>query len=235
MDTKILIVDDEQKVLDVIQPFLEQEGYLVSTAMNGAEALLKVTEWEPQVVILDWMLPEMSGLEICREIRKEMDIAIIMLTAKTEELDRVLGLEMGADDYITKPFSLRELTARIRSVLRRINAKTNISSVIKRGELTIDEEKHQVWKNGKEITLTPAEFQLLVTLASRPGVVYSRLQLLQITTGNMFLNYERSIDSHISHLRKKVEEDLGNPIYIQTVHGVGYRFGGSASTTHHLR
>jgi DNA-binding response OmpR family regulator len=225
METSVLVVDDEQKVLDVIQPYLTQEGFWVITAKTGKLALEAVIEQKPNIVILDWMLPEMCGLDVCREIRKTSKVAIIMLTARTEEMDRVIGLEMGADDYMTKPFSLRELSARIRSVLRRINPSSLDPSVLHRGELTIDEEKHLVWKDGQEIVLTPAEFQILLTLATRPGVVYSRLQLLQATTSDNYMSYERSIDSHISHLRKKIEQDLANLQYIQTVHGVGYRFG----------
>lgn len=224
MQHSILIVDDEQKVLDIICPFLEQEGFRVSTAISGTEALQKVESLRPDLVVLDWMLPEMSGLEICREIRRFSGIAVIMLTAKAEELDRVLGLEMGADDYITKPFSLRELSARIRSVLRRVSPKQAKEEILHRGELTIDVEKIRVWKNGEEIFLTAGEFQILYTLAKRPGVVYSRLQLLQSTIGDAYINYERSIDSHVSHLRKKIGDGENSMRYIQTVHGLGYRF-----------
>jgi DNA-binding response OmpR family regulator len=225
IETVILIVDDEPKVIEFIQPYLEGEGFKVVTASTGREALRKVDEHQPNLVLLDWMLPEMSGLEVCQQLRNTSNAAIIMLTAKTEETDRVIGLEMGADDYITKPFSLRELVARIRSVLRRVNPQPERKDVMRRGELVIDEAKFRVWKNDQEIILTPAEFQLLLTLASRPGIVYSRLQLLQATMGDAYLNYERTIDSHISHLRKKIEDDPSNPRYIQTVHGVGYRFG----------
>ncbi|WP_028778702.1 response regulator transcription factor [Shimazuella kribbensis] len=225
MKTSVLVVDDEQKVLDVIQPYLIQEGFDVLTAKTGNRALQEVAEKKPDIVILDWMLPEKSGLDVCRDIRKKSSVAIIMLTAKTEEMDRVVGLEVGADDYMTKPFSLRELSARIRSVLRRTNPSSLNSKVIQRGDITIDEDKHVVLKGDQEVALTPAEFQILLTLASRPGIVYSRLQLLQVITGDTYLTYERSIDSHISHLRKKIETDLSNPQYIQTVHGVGYRFG----------
>ncbi|CAM3972603.1 response regulator transcription factor [Alicyclobacillus pomorum] len=221
----ILVVDDEPKVIEVIKPFLEGEGFKVYTAMTGKAAIEMVEVHHPDLVLLDWMLPEMSGLDVCRELRQTRDVAIIMLTAKTDEFDRVMGLEMGADDYITKPFSLRELLARIKSVLRRVQPQTEKRDVLRRGELVIDEEKFRVWKQDQEIALTPAEFQLLVTLARRPGVVYSRLQLLQATMGDAYLNYERTIDSHISHLRKKIESDPSNPQYIQTVHGVGYRFG----------
>lgn len=224
--TTLLLVDDEQKVLDVIQPYLEKEGYHIITAKSGTEALQQIHKHSPQLVILDWMLPEISGLEVCREVRKHSDIPIIMLTAKTDEPDRVMGLESGADDYITKPFSLRELTARIRTVLRRANPASIKNEPLHRGELIIDEEKFRVWKNNQVINLTPAEFQILLTLARRPGVVYSRLQLMQATTNDhSYIGYERSVDSHISHLRKKIEADPSNPKYILTVHGIGYRFG----------
>lgn len=225
MKTSVLVVDDEQKVLDVIQPYLIQEGFEVITAKTGNGALQAVAQSNPNIVILDWMLPGKNGLEVCRDIRKHSSVAVIMLTAKTEEMDRVVGLEVGADDYMTKPFSLRELSARIRSVLRRTNPSSVDSNVIRRGNIIIDEDKHVVMKDNKEISLTPAEFQILLTLAARPGIVYSRLQLLQVITGDTYLSYERSIDSHISHLRKKIESDLSSPKYIQTVHGVGYRFG----------
>lgn len=223
--TTLLIVDDEQKVLDVIQPYLEKEGFRIITAKTGIEALQKIKTELPQLVVLDWMLPEKSGLDVCREVRQQSDIPIIMLTAKTDEADRITGLELGADDYITKPFSLRELSARIRSVLRRANPSSVKNELIRRGELVIDEEKFRVWKNDQVISLTPAEFQILLTLARRPGVVYSRLQLLQATTKDSYMGYERSVDSHISHLRKKIETDPSQPKYILTVHGIGYRFG----------
>lgn len=225
MEATLLLVDDEPKVLEVMKPYLEGEGFTVYTAGSGKEALQMVQECRPNLVVLDWMMPEMSGLEVCRELRKTSRVGIIMLTARSDETDRVVGLEMGADDYIAKPFSLRELVARIRSVLRRMQEQVEESAVLQRGELSIDETKHQVWKRGEEVILTPAEFQILVTLAAKPGVVYSRLQLLQATLGDAYLNYERTIDSHVSHLRKKIEDDSVNPRYIQTVHGVGYRFG----------
>ncbi|SFX53949.1 DNA-binding response regulator, OmpR family, contains REC and winged-helix (wHTH) domain [Thermoactinomyces sp. DSM 45891] len=224
MQHSLLVVDDEQKVLDIICPYLEQEGFRVSSATTGNEAIRKVEEIKPDLVVLDWMLPEKSGLDICRDIRGISGIAVIMLTAKTEEMDRVLGLEMGADDYMTKPFSLRELSARIRSVLRRVSSKKSDEEVLQRGDLLIDVEKVRVWKNEEEVFLTAGEFQILYTLAKRPGVVYSRLQLLQATTGDAYINYERSIDSHVSHLRKKIGDGESGVRYIQTVHGLGYRF-----------
>ncbi|GGI97879.1 DNA-binding response regulator [Alicyclobacillus cellulosilyticus] len=227
MAATILLVDDEPKVLDVMKPYLEGEGFRVLTAANGTQALRMVEQHKPDLVVLDWMLPEMSGLEVCRAIRAQSSIGIIMLTARADEVDKILGLEVGADDYITKPFSLRELVARIRSVLRRAGGQQEgeHESVMVRGDLTIDEEKFRVWKGGQEVQLTPTEFKILVTLAANPGVVYSRLQLLQAAIGEAYLNYERTIDTHISHLRKKLEDDPANPVYIQTVYGIGYRFG----------
>jgi DNA-binding response OmpR family regulator len=225
MPHTLLLVDDEEKVLEFMEPFLRQEGFEIVTAKTGKEALQKAKEVKPSLVVLDWMLPEMSGIEVCRELRKTSRVGIIMVTARTDETDKIIGLEVGADDYITKPFSLRELAARIRSVLRRIEGKENQEEMMQRGELTISEAQCRVWKRGKEITLTPTEFKLLLTLAAKPGVVYSRLQLLQNALDDDFLNDERTVDAHISRLRKKIEDDPSNPVYIQTVYGFGYRFG----------
>ncbi|MCL6443841.1 MAG: response regulator transcription factor [Alicyclobacillus sp.] len=227
METTVLLVDDEPKVLDVMKPFLQGEGFRVLVANTGREALRIVEEQNPNLVVLDWMLPEMSGLDVCRTLRKTSSIGIIMLTARTDEADKIVGLEVGADDYLTKPFSLRELVARIRSVLRRMNegGEGAEGSVLRRGDLVIDETKYRVWNRGEEVVLTPTEFKILVTLAANPGVVYSRLQLLQAAMGEAYLNYERTIDTHVSHLRKKIEDDPADPRYIQTVYGIGYRFG----------
>ncbi|EPZ49063.1 response regulator [Alicyclobacillus acidoterrestris] len=225
MAQHILVVDDEPKVLDVIRPFLKQEGFTVSTATDGNMAMEMVNERQPDLILLDWMLPGKSGIDVCRQLRATSNTPIIMVTARTEEADRVLGLEIGADDYIVKPFSLRELVARVRSVLRRTQDASTTQSVYVRGTLKIDESKFKVWKGQQEISLTPAEFQILVTLAAKPGVVYSRLQLLHAVMGDAYMNYERTIDSHISHLRKKLEDNPADPKFIQTVHGMGYRFG----------
>ncbi|WP_017435909.1 response regulator [Saccharococcus caldoxylosilyticus] len=225
MPHTLLLLDDEEKVLEFMEPFLRQEGFEIVTAKTGKEALQKAKEVKPSLVVLDWMLPEMSGIEVCRELRKTSRVGIIMVTARTDETDKIIGLEVGADDYITKPFSLRELAARIRSVLRRIEGQENQEEMMQRGELTISEAQCRVWKRGKEITLTPTEFKLLLTLAAKPGVVYSRLQLLQNALDDDFLNDERTVDAHISRLRKKIEDDPSNPVYIQTVYGFGYRFG----------
>ncbi|KAF0993669.1 response regulator [Geobacillus sp. TFV-3] len=225
MPHTLLLVDDEEKVLEFMEPFLRQEGFVIATAKTGKEALQKFKETKPSLVVLDWMLPEMSGIDVCRELRKTSRVGIIMVTAKTEETDKIIGLEVGADDYITKPFSLRELAARIRSVLRRMEGQNNPENMMKRGELTISEEQCRVWKRGNEIALTPTEFKLLLTLAAKPGVVYSRLQLLQSIFEDDLFNDERTVDAHISRLRKKIEDDPSRPIYIQTVYGFGYRFG----------
>lgn len=226
MSQKLLLVDDEPKVIDFMRPFLQGEGFEVFTATNAMDALKIVSDQSPDLVVLDWMLPGMNGLDLCRELRKTSKIGIIMVTARSDETDKVIGLEVGADDYLAKPFNLRELAARIRSVLRRMADLHDVEpTIIQRGELKIDEAKYRVWKNGQEISLTPTEFKILLALASRPGVVYSRLQLLKTTMGVEYLNYERTIDTHVSHLRQKLESDLANPVYIQTVYGVGYRFG----------
>ncbi|RAL24090.1 response regulator [Thermoflavimicrobium daqui] len=225
MSHTLLLVDDEEKVLEFMEPFLRQEGFQIITAKTGKEALRKAKEKKPSLVVLDWMLPEMSGIDVCREIRKISRIGIIMVTARTEETDKIIGLEVGADDYITKPFSLRELAARIRSVLRRIDGQDQVEHELQRGGLLISESQCRVWKQDKEISLTPTEFKILLTLATRPGIVYSRLQLLQAALEDDLLNDERTVDAHISRIRKKIEDDPSNPIYIQTVYGFGYRFG----------
>jgi len=179
----------------------------------------------PDLIILDWMLPGMSGLSLCQQLRRSSSIPVIMLTAKTEEADRVQGLEYGADDYIIKPFGLRELVARIRTVLRRTSPDGDSGQVISHGELKVDIKAHRVWKRKVEVILTPTEFKILSLLVSRPGVTYSRLQLLNQAMGEEYLYYERSVDTHIFNLRKKIEDDPSNPRYVHTVFGVGYRMG----------
>ncbi len=227
MSKKILIVDDEYKIRDLINKYLVNEGFEVIEAADGHQALELAAAEKPDLIVLDWLLPGISGLEVCRQVRQKSNIPVIMLTAKTEEIDKLLGLELGADDYITKPFSLRELTARIRVVLRRVDpgGETKTNS-IKIDGLEINLDRHEVWSNGKNISLTPTEFKMLGVLFSNPGRVYSRLQLLDAVFGYAYEGYERSIDTHISNLRKKIEPDPANPRYILTVYGMGYRFGG---------
>lgn len=228
MPRTLLLVDDEEKVLEFMEPFLRQEGFQIATAGTGKEAISKAWEIKPALVVLDWMLPEMSGIDVCRELRKIAHLGIIMVTARTEITDKIIGLEVGADDYMTKPFSLRELSARIRSVLRRLEGQEGQGAAcqtLERGGLAISESQCRVWKNGEELPLTPTEFKLLLTLAAKPGIVYSRLQLLQAALEDDILNDERTVDAHISRIRKKVEDNPSDPVYIQTVYGFGYRFG----------
>ncbi len=225
MAETILLVDDEAKVLHIMSSFLKSEGFEIVTAQTGIEALAKMKEVNPVLVVLDWMMPNMSGLDVCREIRKVSNVGIIIVTAKSDEMDKIVGLEVGADDYITKPFSLRELLARIRSVLRRITKNHPMEENLERGDITISISQYRVWKQGKEVMMTPTEFKLLFNLAEKPGIVYSRLQLLKAALEDDLFNVERTVDAHISRLRKKLEEDPSNPKYIQTVYGFGYRFG----------
>ncbi|RNB72810.1 response regulator [Brevibacillus panacihumi] len=227
MGIKVLIVEDESKIASLMESFLQTEGYDVQTALDGKTALQLFTKHKPDIVILDWMLPQMNGLDICRQLRQIGTPGIIMVTAKSEETDKIIGLEMGADDYLTKPFSLRELSARIRSLLRRMNRNDSdgSGSVLQRGELAIHEDSLQVFKGAQELHLTPTEFKLLHLLASKPGRVYSRMQLLQHAFEEEFIIDERTVDSHISKLRKKIGSDSRSSEYIQTVYGFGYRFG----------
>lgn len=231
MAQTLLLVDDERKVLDFMEPFLKQEGYTVITAETGLDALRLAKEHRPSLVLLDWMLPGMNGIDVCRELRRTSKAGIIMVTARSEETDKVIGLEVGADDYLTKPFSLRELLARIRAVLRRLEgaAGDEPAAELRRGDLVISESKCSVQKRGADLMLTPTEFKLLLTLAARPGIVYSRLQLLQAALEDDLLNDERTVDAHISRIRKKIEDDPSSPAYIQTVYGFGYRFGGGTT------
>lgn len=228
MAQTIVFVDDEPEILALVRDYLVREEFRVLTASNGSDGMSLISRENPDLVILDWMLPGMNGLDMCKALRENSNVPIIMLTAKSEEIDRVLGLEFGADDYIVKPFSLRELLARVKTVLRRSSGGSQENhSVLVRGEITIDVNSHRTWKGKQEVFLTPTEFKILHLLASRPGTVYSRLQLLRQAMGEEYMYYERSIDTHVSNLRKKVEENPGEPVYIQTVFGVGYRFGGS--------
>lgn len=227
MGQLVLVVDDEPQVLDFVAPFLREEGFDVRCAADGAEAIRLAGIHNPVLVVLDWKLPLKSGIEVCAELRRRGGpVGIIMLTARAEEADKLIGLEVGADDYMTKPFSLRELAARIRAVLRRSNRVEEATGeqLLVRGELAISLDQCRVWVQGEELLLTPTEYKLLTVLAAKPGVVYSRLQLLQLALQDDLLNDERTVDAHISRLRRKVEPEPANPIYIQTVYGFGYRF-----------
>ncbi|UWG96968.1 response regulator transcription factor [Dehalobacter sp. DCM] len=225
MEPKILIVDDEAAIVSVIENYLQSEGFRTSIAFEGYTARKMIETEKPDLIILDWMLPGMSGLELCREIRRGGSLPVIMLTAKSEETNRVLGLEYGADDYIVKPFGLRELVARIKTVLRRVSPQQQTAGTIDHRDLKIDMKAHRVWKRDTEVVLTPTEYKILCLLASHPGVPYSRLQLLNQAMGEEYLYYERSVDTHIFNLRKKIEDVVSEPSYIQTVFGIGYRMG----------
>jgi len=225
---KILVVDDELKILEVVRTLLESKGYEVYTAENADEAFEIFSKEQISLIMLDLMLPGMSGEEICRTIRKKSRVPIIMLTAKAEEADMLGGLGIGADDYITKPFSLKALHARVEAVLRRSSDDLLFSKCsFNNGELEIDLESRVVRKNGKDIKLTPNEFRILKALIKYPNKVFTREELINMALGEDFDGYDRAIDSHIKNIRQKIENDPRNPAYLLTVHGVGYRFGGN--------
>ena len=224
MGQKILVVDDELQIVRVVRSYLEQANYEVITASNGQEALFLARDEKPNLVVLDISMPKMDGLEFTHRIRSEMPgIAIIMLTARVEEMDRILGLELGADDYVTKPFSPRELVSRVRAVLRR-GQNTSLSATLLRiGDLTLDTVSRKLTLSGKTVDLTPSEFELLEVMMGSPGLAFSRNDLLQVIQGVAFEAYERTIDVHIKNIRRKIEQDSSEPRYITTVRGVGYR------------
>lgn len=224
MSKTILIVDDEERLVSLVRAYLEQEGFQVVTARDGREALFVARQARPDLVILDLMMPEMDGYEFLRLHRQEQNTPIIVLTARVEESDRVLGLELGADDYVTKPFSPRELAARVRAVLRRSGQEAPRAGVLQEGRIRLDREAHLVTVDGAPVGLTPSEFDLLSTLMTTPGRAFSRLELLDRIQGTAYEGYERTIDVHVKNLRAKLEEDAHNPQYIETVYGVGYRF-----------
>lgn len=226
---KILIIDDDARLVKNVETYLADFDYHIEGALNGMEGLEKVKTFQPDLIILDLMMPKMDGLEVCREIRKENQVPIIMLTARGEESDVVAGLEVGADDYLTKPFSLRVLAARVKANLRRTTtvASTTPSpqeTTIIRGDLTIDPSKREVYKKKARITLTNTEFNLLWLLASQPGIVFSRDKLLDELRNRELELFDRSIDAHISNVRKKIEDSPKSPRYIVTVWGTGYKF-----------
>ena len=225
MAQKILVVDDESEIVRVVRGYLEKAGYQVTTAGNGRDALFAAREAKPDLVVLDLQMPQMDGLEFTRRIRADQpNVAIIMLTARVEEMDRILGLELGADDYMTKPFSPRELVARVRAVLRRAQSAQPAAEVLEHRGLVLDKGRREVRKEGTVIDLTPTEFELLATLMGAPGRAFSRADLLESVQGVAFEAYERTIDVHVKNLRQKLEEDPADPIFIGTVRGIGYRF-----------
>ncbi|HHK66812.1 DNA-binding response regulator [Candidatus Acetothermia bacterium] len=221
---RILIVDDEEMIVRTVKAYLDREGFKTYTAFDGEAALQAFTEKGPDLIILDLMLPKMSGIEVTRAIRAKSSVPIIMLTAKAAEADRVVGLELGADDYVVKPFSPRELVARVRAVLRRYEGEGMEVERIIAGGLEIDLKTRELKVDGREVDLTPTEFDLLAYLARHPGQVFTRLQLLREVQGYTYDSFARTIDTHVKNLRRKIEADPKSPRYILTVHGVGYRF-----------
>ncbi len=228
MNELILVVDDEAKIVKLAKDYLENGSFRVRTAADGVTALAIARQEKPDLIVLDLNLPGMDGLDVCRTLRRESDVPIIMLTARIEETDRLIGLELGADDYITKPFSPRELVARVRVVLRRVQGGNRTPGLIVAGDLEIDTNGYTVTRRGEEIPLSRTEFNLLVLLAQYPGQTFTRAQLLNRLHGYSDTGYDRSVDAHVKNLRRKLEPDPSNPIYIQTVYGVGYKFNDEA-------
>ncbi len=224
MTRTILVVDDKPNVRTLVREYLAEQGFRVLVADNGQNALYEARHEKPDLILLDIMMPTMDGYEFIRTYRKESETPIILLTAKLEESDKVIGLELGADDYITKPFGMRELLARIKTVLRRAGMKTSAPAVLRVAEIVLDREAHSVVAAGQPVRLTPSEFDLLAILMGSPGHVFSRLDLLEALQGTTFEGVARTIDQHIRNLRTKLEPDPANPRYIETVFGVGYRF-----------
>jgi two-component system alkaline phosphatase synthesis response regulator PhoP len=224
MNETILIIEDEPKVAQLARDYLEGGGFQVLAAADGTTGLAIARRERPELIVLDLMLPGMDGLDVCRVLRRESDVPIIMLTARSEETDRLIGLELGADDYISKPFSPRELVARVRALLRRAKGTVYQPGVIRAGDLVIDIDAHRLRRAGQHIHLTRLEFNLLQVLAQHPGQIYSRAQLLEKLHGVAFEGYDRSVDAHIKNLRRKIENDPSDPQYILTVYGVGYKF-----------
>jgi len=232
MSSKILIVDDKFSLRTMVKSYLEQEGFQLVEAENGRDALYVARHEKPDLIILDLMMPEMGGYEFMRLYSREADTPIMILTARMEENDRVLGLELGADDYMTKPFSLREMVARIHAILRRVKKSAVKTDVLRAADIVLDRDGHQVLVGDRAVDLTPSEFDLLAALMSAPGRVFTRYELLErLQDGVAFEGVERNIDVHIRNLRTKIETDPRNPHYVETVYGVGYRFAG-ASTDH---
>ena len=224
MTQTILVVDDDMELRHLVKSYLVEEGFRVATAADGREALFVAREEKPALIILDVMMPEMSGYEFMRVFAREADAPIILLTAKIEEGDKVLGLELGADDYVTKPFSLRELTARVRAVLRRSGKGATEAQILRAADITLDVSGRITTVGDARVDLTPSEFALLATLMSMPGRTFSRLELLDHLQDSAYEGYERTIDVHIRRLRTKIEPDPRNPRYVETVFGFGYRF-----------
>lgn len=223
---RILVVDDEAKIVDVVKSYLENGGYRVFTAYGGREAYEKFEKENPALIILDWMLPDISGEEVCRTIRQKSKVPVIMLTARVEEESILRGFGFGADDYVTKPFSPRQLMARVEALLRRIETESPSVLSFNSGDLMINVTGFEIKKNGNPVSATPNEFKILSTLAGYPKKVFTRGELIAAALGDDFEGLDRIIDSHVKNIRQKIEDDAKNPQYVLTVHGVGYKFGG---------
>jgi DNA-binding response OmpR family regulator len=224
MTQTILVVDDEPKITRLLSDYLENAGFRVVTAHDGPGALSRTEHERPDLIVLDLMLPGMDGLDVARELRRRGDVPIIMLTARVEETDRLIGLELGADDYVTKPFSPREVVARVRAVLRRAGGAQEPPDLVRAGDVVVDLRGHQASVGGRVLDLTPTEFDLLIVLAANPGQVFTRGQLLDRLRGVSLESYERAIDAHVGNLRRKLEDDPRQPCRVVTVYGVGYKF-----------
>ncbi|MEP7004190.1 MAG: response regulator transcription factor [Chloroflexota bacterium] len=220
----ILVVDDEPKIVDLARDYLEAAGFAVVSASDGSEALMRARADKPDLVVLDLGLPQLDGLDVARALRRDSAVPIVILSGRSDESDKLVGLELGADDYVTKPFSPKELVARVRAVLRRVERPAPASDVIHAGDVTLDMPRMRVTAGERDVELTATEFQLLAALARDPGRVFTRSQLLDAVHGVAFESYERAIDAHVKNIRKKLEADPRDPQYLQTVHGVGYRF-----------
>lgn len=225
MSNTVLVADDEAKIVELVANYLRNEGFSVISASNGREALATIRAKKPDCVLLDINMPELDGLSVAKETRKTSDVPIIFLTARTDEIDRIVGFEIGADDYVLKPFSPRELVARVKAILRRRGGKPEtVSEKISCGEISIDSEKRVCSVAGKPIDLTTAQLDILVFMMRSPGRVWNRLELLQASSGSAFEGYERTIDAHIKNIRKALNDDSEHPRFIETVRGAGYRF-----------
>ena len=224
MTQTILVVDDEPQIVRLVRSYLEADGFRVVTASDGQQALHVARHEKPDLVVLDVLMPHMDGLEFTRRIRREQDVPILMLTARAEETDRIVGLELGADDYVTKPFSPREVVARVRAILRRTQTQPTSSPLLRAGSITLDQDTHTVTVSGKPVALTPTEFSILETLMTTPGRVFSRAELLEAAQGIAFDSFESTVNAHVMNMRRKLEPDPAHPRYILTVRGSGYKF-----------
>ena len=222
----ILLVDDDEKLVKLLKSYFEKENFLVYCAYDGHSAVQTARERHPDIIVLDLMLPGISGWDVCRTLRKHSDIPILMLTARDEESDRLVGLEIGADDYVTKPFSPKEVVARVKAILRRSRKTAQSTETLRVGALVVDRDQHKVTLGQSVIDLTPLEFKIVELLAVNPGKVYTRLQLVEQVQGDSFDGYERTIDAHVKNIRRKIELNPREPKYILTVYGIGYKLGG---------